>query len=356
MTRNYRLTNAEGIYGTISYAYDKVGNRTERIHDADQHDQYTYYPGTNRLRAITGTHAELFQYDADGNTTQRIPGAANTLPEITDPPQFDYNSSGQRTRKEAAATIYYHYDQSGQLIAETDTAGALLKAYIWLHGQPLAMIDATGELYYYHIDHLGTPQKMTRANSTEVVWAADYLPFGQADVIVVAVESNLRFAGQYYDGEAGLHYNWNRYYDPSLGRYLRADPVHSLHPKGIEIPFLVPWLLEIPQDLHSYSYVGGDPINWFDSTGLEGEHTSNARRSTLKKHEDGQARKKKYKGGEKADKERRPHRKKPKGWKGKWPPTGVGAAVPCLTSADCYCWENPVDCCLLFPEKCACEN
>jgi RHS repeat-associated protein len=247
----YRLTNAEGIYGTISYAYDKVGNRTQRIHDPDQHDQYTYYPGTNRLRAVTGTHAELFQYDADGNTTQRIPGAANTLPEITDPPEFTYNSSGQRTKKDAADTHYYHYDQSGQLIAETDTAGTLLKAYIWLHGQPLAMIDATGELYYYHIDHLGTPQAMTRANSTEVVWAADYLPFGHADVIVSAVESNLRFAGQYYDGETGLHYNWHRYYDPKIGRYLRADPIG------------------LAGGLNVFVYAENNPIALIDPKGLD---------------------------------------------------------------------------------------
>ncbi len=33
------------------------------------------------------------------------------------------------------------------------------------------------------------------------------------------------FAGQYYDQETGLHYNYHRYYDPKLGRYLRADPI-----------------------------------------------------------------------------------------------------------------------------------
>jgi RHS repeat-associated protein len=65
---------------------------------------------------------------------------------------------------------------------------------------------------------------MTNA-AAHVVWSADYLPFGQSDVTVSEVENNLRFAGQYYDQETGLHYNYHRYYDPTLGRYLRADPI-----------------------------------------------------------------------------------------------------------------------------------
>lgn len=51
--------------------------------------------------------------------------------------------------------------------------------------------------------------------------------------------------------------------------------------------------------------------------------------------------------------------KKPKGWKDKWPPTGVGSIMPCLTTADCYCWQHPAECCELFPGKCKnkkCEN
>lgn len=35
----------------------------------------------------------------------------------------------------------------------------------------------------------------------------------------------LRFPGQYYDSETGLHYNLNRYYDPSSERYIEADPI-----------------------------------------------------------------------------------------------------------------------------------
>lgn len=53
------------------------------------------------------------------------------------------------------------------------------------------------------------------------------------------------------DQETGLHYNWHRYYDPKLGRYLRADPI-SL--KG---------------GINPYRYVDDQPVNITDYSGLK---------------------------------------------------------------------------------------
>ena len=80
------------------------------------------------------------------------------------------------------------------------------------------------EIFYAHLDHLGTPQALTDANGN-VVWKADYRPFGEAEVVIGDVGNEIRFPGQYFDAESGLHYNWHRYYDPSNGRYLTTDPL-----------------------------------------------------------------------------------------------------------------------------------
>jgi RHS repeat-associated protein len=138
----------------------------------------------------------------------------------------------------------------GRLIAETDEAGNMLKAYLWLIGQAVAMAANDAAVYFFHNDHLGTPQKMTNASGT-VVWAADYLPFDQANVTISTVENNLRFAGQYFDSETGLHYNYWQFYDPSLGRYLRADPIG------------------LAGGINPYAYVLNNPVNFIDPWGIK---------------------------------------------------------------------------------------
>jgi RHS repeat-associated protein len=61
----------------------------------------------------------------------------------------------------------------------------------------------------------------------------------------------LRFSGQYYDSETGLHYNYNRYYDPRSGRYITPDPIGNKRGGN-----------------HLYVYVRNNPIIFFDNIGL----------------------------------------------------------------------------------------
>ncbi|MFH2044003.1 MAG: RHS repeat-associated core domain-containing protein [Pseudomonadota bacterium] len=124
------------------------------------------------------------------------------------------------------------------------------------------------KIYYYINDHLGTPQRIIDETGA-VVWNADYQPFGEADVNVNStVVNNFRLPGQYYDEETGLHYNFHRYYNPEVGRYLRADPGNLLFPEDMGVPFFVPLSLTIPQQYNNYTYSFDNPANYIDHDGL----------------------------------------------------------------------------------------
>lgn len=102
-----------------------------------------------------------------------------------------------------------------------------------------------------HPDHLATLQKMTDGTGT-IVWSADYLPFGVANVTISAITNNLRFPGQYYDVETNLNYNYFRDYNPVIGRYVEADP------SGI-----------YKGENHLYVYVKNNTNNLSDPKGLD---------------------------------------------------------------------------------------
>jgi len=130
---------------------------------------------------------------------------------------------GQRT--------YFFYAQEG-LVGEYTYAGSQateLKTYGYFPGSIWTtnpLFQKVGEEYYWYInDHLGTPQKMVDGSGS-VVWEATYVAFGKATVGDGAtIEDNLRFPGQYFDGETGLHYNWFRYYSAETGKYFQPDPL-----------------------------------------------------------------------------------------------------------------------------------
>jgi len=140
-------------------------------------------------------------------------------------------------------------------VAEADAAGNIVKSYGYRPGStwttdPLFM-KVGSEYYFYQNDHLGTPQKLTAVNGA-VVWSAKYSSFGEADVDPSSiVTNNLRFAGQYFDRETGLHYNYHRYYDPVSGRYTEKDPINFAG-----------------GDLVLYSYGYNNPQKYWDNNGL----------------------------------------------------------------------------------------
>lgn len=73
----------------------------------------------------------------------------------------------------------------------------------------------------------------------------------------------MRFPGQYADAESGLFENWNRFYDPSVGRYSTSDPMMAMPAfflKALEDDGPVPL---------AFTYAGNSPVRQFDATGLD---------------------------------------------------------------------------------------
>lgn len=110
-------------------------------------------------------------------------------------------------------------------------------------------------MYYLHPDVLGTPRIVTDVTG-QGIWRWQSDPFGRTapgedpDGDGHAFTLNLRFPGQYFDAESGLHYNYFRDYDPATGRYVQSDPI------GLQ------------DGINTYRYVGNDPVNEVDPLGL----------------------------------------------------------------------------------------
>ena len=182
---------------------------------------------------------------------------------------YQYNHLRQRIAK----TTYYKDHQTNQTKEETTQYlwdkglisaeikdDKVIRRYVYLDIMPVAVLDygydEKGKLnetkvYSIHTDHLGTPKQITDQNQ-ETVWQIDLDTFGETKSIDSKDDFtfNLRFAGQYFDQESGYHYNYHRYYDPKIGRYLTSDPI------GLAGGF------------NSYGYAYNRPMEFVDPLGL----------------------------------------------------------------------------------------
>ena len=228
------------------------------------------FGNSNRLESVMELTSRSYTYDAAGNTLAdglrsfAYDDAGRMISATRDgvTTLYSYNALGQRVRKANQGTVeYFVYDESGHLLGAYGPNGVLVEELVWLGDIPIATVRAseTGGIgfFYIHTDHLNTPTRITRHTDNAVMWRWDRDPYGNGAPNEDAegngrfVFFNLRFPGQQFDPETGLHYNYFRDYDPAVGRYVESDPI------GLD------------GGRNTYAYVLGDPIGSYDALGLK---------------------------------------------------------------------------------------
>ena len=225
----------------------------------------------NLVSRRIGLYEQHYAYDAEN----RLVSARGTGPEGRFEARYHYDALGRRTRK-IVTTTHGTTDtrflwQGYRLLQEQQESG-LRSTYVYDPNEawsPLARVDhlrdqSSGEIYWFNTDLNGAPLEVTDERGA-VRWSGQYGSFGevrhQSEGFSRLVNRTamahqpLRYAGQYADGETGLHYNLFRYYDPQVGRFIVQDPIG----------------LNGGWNLYQYA---PNPLGWIDPLGLKCSHSS----------------------------------------------------------------------------------
>ncbi|OBU69047.1 hypothetical protein A9K58_04770 [Stenotrophomonas maltophilia] len=189
---NNRLTNVRDSLGNTvtGLAYDVQGNLKVKNGQG-----YAFDHG-NRLRGVDGL--ESYRYDAHGlRILAHVPGSGNVLSQ---------------------------YAQDGRLVFQSDERQGVNRDFVHLGGSLIARREHRNGIAtttYLHTDALGSPVASTD-QSGQVKERTYYEPFGAA---IGKVVDGPGYTGHVMDGITGLTYMQQRYYDPTIGRFLSVDPV-----------------------------------------------------------------------------------------------------------------------------------
>ena len=233
-----RLTDDDNY----TYVYDLNGNLTGKLAKAGTGlSDWTYrYDALDQLIEVSqdGAIIESYRYDAFGRRSLiRTAEGAGLTAEIG-----IINQGADRVLDIA------NDNAAGPSLAKRYTHGAAVDAPLQLES-----FDAAGTFearYTYHPDHLGSIRYLTDFSGA-IVNSYDYDSYGRPQFGITEVEQPFQYTGREWDIATGLYHYRARAYDAETGRFLQEDPIGFA-----------------AGDLNIYRYVGSNPINRTDPSGL----------------------------------------------------------------------------------------
>ena len=253
-----RLTGATGVWGSGSFNYDPIGNRTKKSIGLSS-SNYSYGASDNRLSGYShdanGNLLQddnyMYEYDSE-NRLVTVRSGASVIAE------YQYDGEGRRIKKVAnGETTYYAYGTGLNVLTELNGQGVPKYDYIYAGNRNVARVnfDENGAVQnksFYHTDHLGSALAMTDETTT-VIWNQNYLPFGEPHGGSGNIENSRQYTGKEFEEETGLYYYGARYYHSGLGRFMSVDPAPA-DPTD-------------PQSWNRYAYVLNNPYKYVDPDG-----------------------------------------------------------------------------------------
>jgi RHS repeat-associated protein len=249
---------------TLGYGYNQVDQINSRTLSNAAYLWNGHYnvnrPYTaNGLNQYATSGPKALSYDARGNlggdgTWTFAYDVENRLLNATRSglaASFAYDTVGRlATTTNAGVAAKYMYD-GDDLVAEYNSANTLVRRYI--HGpgidEPLAWYEgaALATKRYFQADHQGSIIAVTDQAGAPISQFS-YGPYGEPSSLT---GSEFRYTGQRLVAGVGLYYYKARFYSPYLGRFLQTDPIGTA------------------DDMNMYAYVGSDPVNGIDPSGLK---------------------------------------------------------------------------------------
>ncbi|MGY5357476.1 RHS repeat domain-containing protein [Cronobacter dublinensis] len=243
----------------VRYVFDRAGELRQRrnLHTGEVKEDFLWDENRQLIAVRKGEHQVRYGYDALGRRVfKQTPDETRWFYW-----QGDALAGETVTRTAASLEPLSLFDTSGRIKREQAQAALFhrMREYVYYPGtfRPLALLTQEGSLresWHYHCDPNGAPVRLTSVCG-EIVWAERTGSWGEkGQVFASRIDNPLRFQGQYFDPETGLHYNRYRYYDPAIAAYISQDPIAL-------------W-----GGYNSYQY-SHDPLLWIDPLGLlnEGE-------------------------------------------------------------------------------------